>query len=278
MKRIFNKKKCIKDLKQFDPWLCEASEGWINMCDGREVITGIVTGDKGEEYFVSTDWTDVVEDEKVTIDKHNNKKPVTNKGIDKASPCSKRIFSRDLYIKDMDKYIPEVNHAETGWAKDCDGAEVINGKAMGKKGRLYAIDDAWTKEVPIDTDQYCSVPVEEKKTKRIFSKEKYLATGDKYYPWVDDCDGVEVLNGMAIGESGIEYFMHPDWVKEVPVTTYNVTTDSYKIEIKCNDGKTTTAVLYKNGEKIKDAITRCSDEDTFDLFKGATLALNRLLL
>lgn len=265
MKRIFNKKKCIEDLKQLDPWICEASKGWVEMCDGREVINGIVLGNKGEEYLVSTDWTDVVDDEKVTFDKQNNEKPVT-----------KTVFSRDLYVEDMDKCVPEVDHSKTGWAMDCDGAEVINGYAHGKKGATYVVDDEWTKDVPVEGKK---VPVEEpkkevkKKTKQIFSKEKYLATGDEYFKWIDDCDGAEVIDGMAIGKSGIEYFMCPDWIKEVPVTT-----DGYKIEIECNDNKTTTATLYKNGEKVNEAIARCSDRDSFDLFKGATLALDRLLL
>lgn len=271
MKRIFNKEKFIEDMKRFDPWLCEASKGWIDMCDGREVINGIVLGNKGEEYLVSMDWTDVVDDEKVTIDKQNNEKPVT-----------KKVFSRDLYIEDMDKCVPEVDHAKTGWAMDCDGAEVIDGHAKGKKGVTYVVDDEWTKEVPVEAEESETEPKKEvkQKTKYIFSKEKFLATSERYYKWIDDCDGAEVLNGMAMGKSGIEYFMNPDWVKEVPATADGSYTEAgaYKIEIECNDDKTTTATLYKNGEKIDEAIARRSDKDTFDLFKGATLALDRLLL
>ena len=271
MKRVFNKEKFIKDLEQLNPWICEISKPWIEMCDGREVINGIVLGDKGEEYLVANDWTDVVDDEKITIDKQNNEKPVT-----------KKVFSRDLYIGSMDKCVPAVDHSKTSWAIDCDGAEVINGYAHGKKGATYVVDDEWTKEVPVEGKE---VPVEaeesetepkkevKQKTKKIFSKDKYLKTGGEYYKWVDDCDWAEVINGMAIGKSGKKFYMSDDWTIEVPVTT-----NGYKIEIECNDNKTTVAILYKNGEKIDEAIARCSDRDTFDLFKGATLALNRLLL
>lgn len=339
MKRIFNKEKCIKDLEQLDPWICVASKGWIDMCDGREVINGIMLGDKGEEYFVSNDWTDVVDDEKVTIDKQNNEKPVTTEGMDKASPCSRKVFSRDLYIEDMDKCVPEVDHSKTGWAMDCDGAEVIDGHAKGKKGVTYVVDDEWTKEVPVEAEESETEPKKEvkQKTKYIFSKEKFLATGETYYKWIDDCDGAEVLNGFAIGKSGTEYYMLPEWIKKIPSEekpakiiptckkifskdkylktggvyykwiddcdwaevingmargksgkTFYMTDDwtvevpaeasSYRIEINCYDNKTTAATLYKNGEKINETIARCSDKDTFDLFKGATLALNRLLL
>lgn len=259
MKRVFNKEKCIKDLEQLNPWICEMSKSWIEMCDGREVINGIVLGDKGEEYLVANDWTDVVEDEKVTIDKQNNEKPVT-----------KKVFSRDLYIESMNKCVPGVDHSKTSWAMDCDGAEVIDEHAKGKKGVTYVIDDEWTKEVPVEGKE---VPVEKPATKKVFSKDKYLKTGGEYYKWIDDCDWAEVINGMAIGKSGKTFYMTDDWTIEVPVTT-----NGYKIEIECNDNKTTTATLYKNGEKIDEAVARCSDRDTFDLFKGATLALDRLLL
>lgn len=384
MKRVFNKQKCIRDLIAMDPHLYGISKKWIDICDGKEVINGIVTGDHGEEYCVSLDWTDV-------IDEDVKKK-------------TKKVFSRDLYIEDMDKCVPQIKHAETSWAIDCDGAEVINGHAAGKNG-IYTIADEWTKMVPveepaykeifsrdqfiqdmgrskgeskwvIDCDgaevingmatgksgrKYCinddwikKVPVEEqktpvtddclredkveepkkevKKTKYFFSKEAYLATGEKYFKWIDDCDGAEVLNGMAIGKSGTEYYMLPEWLKTVPAEekpatkkifskdkylkkggcyyhwiddcdgaeviggiaigksgkTYYMSPDwtvevpakanLYRIEIKCSDNKTTTATLYMDNKKVKDATARCSDEDTFDLFRGATLALDRLLL
>lgn len=43
-----------------------------------------------------------------------------------------------------------------------------------------------------------------------------------------------------------------------------------------NDGKTTTATLYSNGKKAGIGTAVCHDDDTFDIYAGARLALERL--
>ena len=43
-----------------------------------------------------------------------------------------------------------------------------------------------------------------------------------------------------------------------------------------NDGKTTTATLYRDGEKVK-ATAKCAPDDNFDFMVGANLALERLV-
>jgi len=43
-----------------------------------------------------------------------------------------------------------------------------------------------------------------------------------------------------------------------------------------NDGKTTTATLYSNGKKVGIGTAVCHDDDVFDIYAGAKLALERL--
>lgn len=43
-----------------------------------------------------------------------------------------------------------------------------------------------------------------------------------------------------------------------------------------HDGKTTTATLYRDGEKVK-ATAKCAPEDKFDFMVGAKLAMERLV-
>lgn len=52
-------------------------------------------------------------------------------------------------------------------------------------------------------------------------------------------------------------------------------TDNDKIVIT-NDGKTTTATLYSNGKKTGIGTAICHDDDKFDIYDGAKLALERL--
>lgn len=42
------------------------------------------------------------------------------------------------------------------------------------------------------------------------------------------------------------------------------------------DGKTTTAKLYRHGEKTVKAIAKCDPRDTFDFMEGARIAFDRL--
>ena len=64
MKRVFNKEKCIKDLKKLK--LYDHNQHWIEELHGKEVIgnvlRGVVVADDGREYLVSNDWTVLVQE------------------------------------------------------------------------------------------------------------------------------------------------------------------------------------------------------------------------
>lgn len=64
--------------------------------------------------------------------------------------------------------------------------------------------------------------------------------------------------------------------REHPVKIiFDERTNDGKIVIT-NDGKTTTATLYSNGKKASIGTAVCHDDDKFDIYAGAKLALERL--
>lgn len=64
--------------------------------------------------------------------------------------------------------------------------------------------------------------------------------------------------------------------RERPVKiVFDEHTDNDKIVIT-NDGKITTATLYSNGKRAGVGTAICHDDDTFDIYSGARLALERL--
>lgn len=83
------------------------------------------------------------------------------------------------------------------------------------------------------------------------------------------CIGGDVPNGVLHDCSYISYSGESVEIDfgEQPINSKIVIT---------NDGKTTTATLYSNGKKAGIGTAICHDDDEFDVYAGAKLALERL--
>ena len=83
------------------------------------------------------------------------------------------------------------------------------------------------------------------------------------------CIGGDVPNGVLHDYAYISYSGESVEIDfgEQPINSKIVIT---------NDGKTTTATLYSNGKKTGIGTAICHDDDVFDIYTGAKLALNRL--
>lgn len=83
------------------------------------------------------------------------------------------------------------------------------------------------------------------------------------------CAGGVVPNGVLIDCS------HSLYNRETVEIDFEEQSTNSKIVIT-NDGKTTTATLYSNGKKAGIGTAICHDDDEFDIYDGAKLALERL--
>lgn len=92
----------------------------------------------------------------------------------------------------------------------------------------------------------------------------------------------EVKNNSIKTDDGHTY-NKPKWL-EAPIIEWlsawykfeEVKEDMPKIVIT-TDGKTTTAKLYRHGEKTVKAIAKCDPRDTFDFMEGAKIVFQRLV-
>lgn len=98
-------------------------------------------------------------------------------------------------------------------------------------------------------------------------KEKLLERAETNRVYI--CAGGAIPNGVLI-DCG-----HSLYNREIVEIDFGERSTNSKIVIT-NDGKTTTATLYSNGKKDSVGTAICHDDDEFDIFAGARLALERL--
>lgn len=74
--------------------------------------------------------------------------------------------------------------------------------------------------------------------------------------------------GVSLGDTTLPYIPIVELIFEEETSTDKI--------VITNDGKTTTATLYSNGKKAGIGTAVCHDDDVFDVYAGARLALERL--
>lgn len=90
----------------------------------------------------------------------------------------------------------------------------------------------------------------------------------------------EEINGIMFGDSGFRYEningRDPhEWISQWCIFE-EMEAPVYEVSIKCDDKKTTTARLIVDGIEVKQAKSRCSSDDKFNLATGVKIAVERL--
>nr|DAI88728.1 MAG TPA: hypothetical protein [Caudoviricetes sp.] len=112
---------------------------------------------------------------------------------------------------------------------------------------------------------------------------KFRCTG---YKGTDSCRDFAVgkvyeeINGIMFGDSGFRYEnikgRDPhEWISRWCIFE-EIEAPVYEVSIKCDDKKTTTARLIVDGIEVKQAKSRCSSDDKFNLATGVKIAVERL--
>lgn len=189
--KVFSKRKYIEveGTKAY-----QRTNGWVDFLDGKPESEWFL-------FHVDPQWC--IDDEEA------------NDSVDVEKPKTKLVFSKEKWVKDMSSnpMFPSsmFDSCLEGWVKKYDGKTREEINLMGGAG--YALPDDWMGEVEIE-------PQTNRKTKLVFSKEKYLKDMNKVIDFAIPellksrfLSFLDKYEGKTEEECGVK--LHPDWVIEV---------------------------------------------------------------